>query len=169
MEDSLIIRFADTDDINTIGFLAQQIWPAAYGEIISAEQMEYMLKMMYSPVSLTEQMTVKKHQFVIAELDENPVGFASFSSEDESVCRLHKLYVLPGIQGKGLGKALIDFVKDAIYPGATVLRLGVNKQNKAIQFYKKQGFVIIQDLVTDIGSGYVMDDYIMEVKITNEA
>lgn len=165
MENDVLIRFADTEDINTIGFLAQQIWPVAYGEIISREQMDYMLNMFYSPASLTQQIKTDKHQFVIAELDENPVGFASYSTADGLIYRLHKLYILPGIQGKGLGKALIDFIKAAIAPGATALQLGVNKNNKAIKFYEKQGFVIIKDVVTDIGHGFVMDDYIMEQKL----
>src|SRR5918993_3640810 len=111
MNNELVIRLADADDINTIGFLAQQIWPHAYGSILKQEQITYMLKLFYNPDALIEQMQKQKHQFVMAELDEEPVGFASFGAQAEAgIYKLHKLYVLPGNQGKGLGKALLDFV-----------------------------------------------------------
>ena len=43
--------------------------------------------------------------------------------------------------------------------------LNVNKYNNAIHFYMKQGFTKVKDEVIDIGNGYVMDDYVMEVAI----
>ncbi|HSC37749.1 MAG TPA: GNAT family N-acetyltransferase, partial [Chitinophagaceae bacterium] len=147
MEQAIAIRQADLDDINTIGFLAQQIWPQAYGEILTAAQIAYMLQLMYNPTSLKDQMTKQRHQFLVVELDDEPVGFASFSNTGKNgLFKLHKLYVLPNIQGKGLGKALINAVLDEIRPlGATALQLGVNRRNKAISFYEKSGFSIIAE------------------------
>src|SRR5882762_6210459 len=154
MEQAIAIRQADLDDINTIGFLAQQIWPQAYGHIISQEQIAYMLQLMYNPTSLKDQMLKQRHHFLVAELDDEPVGFASFSKIDQNgLFKLHKLYVLPNIQGKGLGKALINAVLDEIQPlGATALQLGVNRRNKAISFYERSGFNIIAEKDTDIGN-----------------
>src|SRR6478609_5995119 len=97
MDNELVIRYADVDDINTIGFLAQQIWPEAYGSILKPEQISYMLKLFYSPDSLMSQMKKQKHSFVLAELEEEPVGFASFGALDKTgLFKLHKLYVLTG-------------------------------------------------------------------------
>jgi ribosomal protein S18 acetylase RimI-like enzyme len=39
--------------------------------------------------------------------------------------------------------------------------LQVNKDNKAVEFYKKVGFHIEKEALFDIGHGFVMDDYIM--------
>ena len=160
----LVIRFADLDDIPTIGYLAQQIWPVAYGAILSKEQLEYMLDMSYSPDSLTDQITKQHHHFLIAELDEDAVGFASFSvTEDEGVHKLHKIYVLPQTQGTGVGRALLSFVTEQILEeGATTLRLNVNRHNKARDFYEKQGFQVTKEVDIEIGNGYQMNDYIME-------
>ena len=165
MENELLIRFADTEDINTIGFLAQQTWPTAYGPILSQEQISYMLNLFYAPPALNEQM--KNHQFVIAELNEEPVGFASFASIDvPDTYKLHKLYILPDTQGKGIGKALLDFVVDEIkQKDAAALHLGVNRFNPAVKFYEKLGFTKLKEEKTDIGSGFVMDDFIMELKL----
>lgn len=163
MEESLIIRKADLEDINEIGFLANDIWPKVYHDMISMDQIRYMLTLFYNPESLRKQMTELHHNFLIAEMDQVPVGFASFSVLNEEICKLHKLYVQPGIQGKGLGKALVEAVLDECFElGAKILRLNVNRNNKAIGFYKKMDFVITGEENLDIGEGYFMDDYVME-------
>jgi ribosomal protein S18 acetylase RimI-like enzyme len=74
--------------------------------------------------------------------------------------------VLPSEQGKGLGKLLIDkAIEIAIAQNQKAIFLNVNKYNKARFFYEKLGFTIVKDEVIDIGNGYVMDDYVMEVAI----
>jgi len=164
MDADLSIRFADLDDINTIGFLAQQTWPKTYQEILSPEQLRYMLQLFYSPGSLRHQMLEEKHSFLIVEEDEDPIGFASWSpSAEEGVYKLHKLYVLPGRQGKGLGKAILDFIYEDLRAGeAKSLRLNVNRHNKARQFYERMGFTVIGEEDLDIGNQYFMNDYVME-------
>ena len=44
-------------------FLAQQIWPTAYGDILRQEQISYMLNLFYSPDALMDQMKKLKHSF----------------------------------------------------------------------------------------------------------
>lgn len=166
MENELQIRPADTDDINTIGWLAQQIWPAAYRDILSGDQLQYMLHLIYSPDSLKAQME-KNQLFILAELNEEPVGFASYSKiSGERVFKLHKLYVLPDFHGKGLGKALLDFVtNEASSLGAMTLRLNMNRYNKARGFYERSGFSIVGEEDVDLGNNYYMNDFIMEKAI----
>lgn len=164
MEEELIIRPADLEDINLIGYMAQQVWPVAYRDILQPEQLQYMLNLFYSPASLKKQMTVNHHQFLVAEHGSEPVGFASFSQQDDPVLyKLHKLYVLPGLQKKGIGKALLESVVDAVSAiDGKKLQLNVNRDNKARHFYEKHGFNIIGEEDIDIGSGYFMNDYVME-------
>jgi len=167
MEQEVAIRQADLDDINTIGFLAQQIWPQAYGDILSKEQLAYMLHLIYNPSALKDQMLKQHHNFLVAELEDEPVGFASFSKTGSNgAYKLHKLYVRSDIQGKGLGKALINAVLEEIVPQqAETLYLNVNRRNKARLFYEKLGFEIIGEENIDIGSGYYMTDFVMEKKL----
>ena len=161
----LEIRFAEREDINTIGYLAHEIWPQAYADILTSEQLSYMLDLLYKPTSLSRQMN-QQHIFLIAELDEEPSGFASFSEMEPGLFKLHKLYVLPGLHGKGVGRALLDFVTaECVSRGGTTLLLNVNRHNKAINFYKKNGFRIIREEDVDIGNGYYMNDYVMSKAI----
>jgi len=77
--------------------------------------------------------------------------------------KLYKLYLLPEMHGRGLGSRLLQHVEREVWAGAgRRLILSVNKRNtKAITAYKRNGFAIVESVVTDIGGGFVMDDYVM--------
>ena len=162
MSEALVIRTADQDDISTIGYLAYEVWPVTYKEILGPEQLAYMLQLFYSPQALEQQILKLKHQFIIAEIDLEEVGFASFSKVSPAIWKLHKLYVLPGLQGKGIGRALVDMLEEEVRTnnGAHLI-LNVNKNNKALHFYESLGFVIEKNELIDIGNGFVMDDYVL--------
>jgi GNAT superfamily N-acetyltransferase len=167
MDETLSIRPGDLDDINTIGFLAQQIWPSTYGEILTNEQLQYMLNLFYSPAALRRQMVDERHQFLVVEQGEEAIGFAAWSdTEEQGIFKLHKLYVLPGVQGKGLGRSMLQFIfQDIRGEGAKALRLNVNRYNTARQFYERMGFHVIKEEDVPIGQGYFMNDYVMEVAV----
>ena len=163
----ITIKSAEVSDLQVIHQLAHDIWPSAYGDILSGSQLEYMLDKIYSLASLQDQLSILKHQFIIVLEDEDPVGFASFSPHENNpvVYHLNKIYVLPRQQGKNIGKQVLDYVINEIKSaGATSLQLNVNRNNKALSFYEKQGFEIIREEDIDIGEGYFMNDYVMELK-----
>ena len=163
----ITIKSAEVSDLQVIHQLAHDIWPSAYGNILSGSQLEYMLDKIYSLASLQDQLSILKHQFIIVLEDEAPVGFASFSPHENNpvVYHLNKIYVLPRQQGKNIGKQVLDYVINEIKSsGATSLQLNVNRNNKALSFYEKQGFEIIREEDIDIGEGYFMNDYVMELK-----
>ena len=74
--------------------------------------------------------------------------------------------MLPETQGTGLGRHFFELVKEKVIENnQKAVFLNVNKYNKALFFYEKLGFTIVKDEVIDIGNGYVMDDYVMEVAV----
>lgn len=167
MSTTLHIREAGVHDIAIIREIATITWPVAYGSYISKAQLDYMLDMMYSDNSLLEQIN-KGHQFYIAEHNSTPIGFASVSKEEDNTCKLNKLYVLPTAQKTGAGKALLQkTINYATSHSASCLFLQVNKQNNAQHFYSKHGFIVREASILEIGGGYLMDDYIMELAFTN--
>jgi GNAT superfamily N-acetyltransferase len=164
----LSIRNAHTKDIPLIRKLCFQIWPQTYADIISQEQIDYMLDLMYSETSLKKQMTEESCKFILIYDDSEPAGFASYGETEPSVYKLHKIYILPNQQGKGTGKFSIDYIITEIKKDkAKALQLQVNRRNKARYFYEKLGFTVIREFDFDIGSGFVMDDYLMELKLSN--
>ncbi len=153
------------EDLGIIKELAQKIWPFAYGEILSVDQLEYMLEQFYSIDSLTMQMDTLNHEFFLAKNNDAPVGFISLSVSkvDPCVFILHKIYVLPESQGKNIGKTLLHFaIEKTKQDGGEALQLNVNRYNKALQFYEKNGFEVILEEDIDIGNGYFMNDFRME-------
>lgn len=158
----IIIRPASPGDIPVIQHISFKTWPVAYGNILSREQLSYMLEKMYSSRSLLEQMN-NRHWFFLALHDHSPVGFASFSRLEQETFKLHKLYILPESQKTGAGKELLQFVETAAKNlGGKLLQLNVNRNNNAKFFYEKNGFSIIKQEDIDIGDGYFMNDYVME-------
>ena len=158
------IKPVGIESLETIRRLAYEIWPHAYGEILSGEQLDYMLTKFYSTTSLAHQIKKLKHRFILVYTNKKPVGFASFSQhvEAEKIFHLNKIYVLPNQQGKNIGKQLLNYVINKIKEfGAKSLRLNVNRNNIALHFYKKQGFEIIGEEDIDIGNGFFMNDYVM--------
>lgn len=81
--------------------------------------------------------------------------------------KLHKLYIHPDCQRQGLGPRLLHHVESvARTSGRIIVVLTVNKKNaKAIAAYRKHGFTIRESVVTDIGGGFVMDDYVMAKQV----
>jgi diamine N-acetyltransferase len=156
------IRNASDRDIPLIRDLTFRIWPQTYSSILSQQQIDYMLEMMYSESSLQKQMT-EGCQFIIVYDNETPVGFASVQEIKPAIFKLHKIYILPSQQGKGTGRFVIDYIlKDLKQKGASALQLQVNRFNKAKDFYDKLGFTVIDEKDFDIGDGYFMNDYVMQ-------
>ena len=147
--------------------LTKKIWPVAYGEILSKAQLDYMIDKFYNETALRE-LIQKGHVFYLAQDDnEKYVGFVSYELNSEpNKTKIHKIYVLPETQGTGLGRQFFELVKEkAIENNQNAIFLNVNKYNNAIHFYTELGFAKVKDEVIDIGNGYVMDDYVMEVVI----
>jgi len=157
-------------DIQIIRELANQIWREHYPTIISQEQIEYMLTRRFTYDRVKEQL----QQGVIYEIinDGNrDIGYLSYEKDvDNSAVNLHQIYILLSEHGKGYGQATLNRVMDyGRKQNLQTAELYVNKNNtKAIKAYKRAGFVIVQELVMDIGNGFIRDDYKMQRSLIDE-
>jgi GNAT superfamily N-acetyltransferase len=162
----MIIRDATVSDIGVIHQLAHEIWWPAYKNIISDEQIVFMLDRIYSEAALKQQMD-EGVNFLIAEYDDKPSGFAAYSLTEpfEMIFKLHKLYILPSEQGKGTGRELLDRVGElARKQLGTILELNVNRSNPALGFYKKSGFEIWKTVDIPYYQ-FFLNDYVMRKKL----
>ncbi len=155
---------ATTDHIYNIQVLSNVIWPVTFSNILSQEQIAYMMDMMYSTSSLEKQMKELNHHYLLAEEDGEYLGYLSYELNYKGmpITKIHKIYVLPSVQGKGVGRLFINVVSElALKNNNTLLSLNVNRYNKAIDFYKRMGFDFFTNENIDIGNGFLMEDYVM--------
>jgi diamine N-acetyltransferase len=151
------------EHLAAIAVLAAIIWRAHYPGIISNEQIGYMLSRMYDVEVMRKEL---KNGIAYDRLliNRELCGFASYGpTPNNDELKLHKLYVHPDCQRRGYGARLLNRVESvARERGLASVVLTVNKRNaKAIAAYRKNGFTIRESIVTDIGGGFVMDDYVM--------
>nr|MBI1230905.1 GNAT family N-acetyltransferase [Cytophagales bacterium] len=166
-------RLATEEDIPLIQRIANETWPVAFADILTSEQLRYMLDMMYSTSSLLQQMRHKEHIFILSGTEiENPLGFAAFEFNlgGLPVTKIHKAYILPEAQGRGLGKRLFSWIyQESLKKGIYRICLNVNRNNfRALAFYEKSGFEITGQENIPIGRGYLMEDYILEKTLSAE-
>lgn len=164
----LVLRKATTKDCDLIHDMAANVFPATYCEILSKEQLEYMFEWMYAPHNILKQMEVDHHVYFIAYQDGEPCGYVSVEQQDTDLFHLQKIYVLPHFQGRHIGdflfRSAINYIKE-IHPSPCLMELNVNRDNKALHFYKRMGMRILREGDFHIGNGYYMNDYIMGLRI----
>ncbi len=167
------ISKASGEDIMCIHDMAQVVFRHTYREILSPEQMEYMMDWMYSPANLQKQLD-EGHVYYIAYRDGKACGYASVQAEgiaDDGrlLFHLQKIYVLPSEQGYGLGRSLFDsvvaHVREAAGGCEARIELNVNRSNPSIGFYQHLGLKILRQGDFHIGNGFYMNDYIMGLEV----
>lgn len=162
------IQRATEDHIFAIQSLSDVIWPHTFGEILTKDQIAYMMDMMYSTESLEKQMYELNHQYLLVEEDGEYLGYLSYelNYKGRKTTKIHKIYVLPSIQGRGIGRFFINAVEEiAKENDNNTLSLNVNRYNKALDFYKRLGFEIVGVEDIDIGNGFLMEDYILNKRL----
>lgn len=147
-------------DCGTIAALAEAIWKVHYPAIITMEQIDYMLELMYSETALRRQME-EGQQFYLLHTDQSTVGYISFTDHGVGDFFLHKFYLRNDLRGKGLGTFFLQETLRIMGQPVSV-RLTVNRQNyTSINFYFKNRFIIEKVADFDIGNGYQMNDFVM--------
>ncbi|MBD2704115.1 GNAT family N-acetyltransferase [Spirosoma sp. BT702] len=167
----IAITDVSESDLSIIQDIAHRTWPSTFEAILSPTQISYMLEIMYSLDSLKAQIQDKNHVFLLAkdQTDDEPLGYVSYelNYKKEPLTKVHKIYLLPSSQGKGVGRLLIDKVAEiAQCNGNNRLGLNVNRFNKALQFYERMGFLMVGQEDIDIGEGFLMEDFILEKQLT---
>ena len=163
---TLQIRRATLEDLPAISELAGRIWRAHYPGILSGAQIEYMLHRMYDVDQLRRDLAAGVVYELVGE-GERALGFCGYEQLSGGELKLHKLYVEVSEHGRGIGSMVLRHVEEeARRRGLSRVVLGVNRFNeKAIRAYRRNGFAIREELKTDIGGGFVMDDFIMEKRL----
>ena len=144
--------------------VAERTWPRTYAGIIPEAQIPYMIGRMYAPEAIRRD-TAAGTPFFLVKADGRTAGVCSADlgrRDEDGGAELHKLYVLPWYWGRGVGRWVLDELsRRCREAGASSVWLRVNKQNvHAQKAYRAAGFAKERAVCTDIGEGFVMDDFV---------
>jgi len=155
------------ENISTTAALAKEIWTEHYTPIIGSAQVSYMVEQFQSEKAMRHQISFENYSYYLISDENHIVGYFALVFEPDHLF-LSKLYVRKECRRKGYAAAALTFIKSlAAEKDLQKIRLTVNKKNTgSIAAYEYFGFKKVQDVVTDIGAGFVMDDYIMEYPIS---
>ena len=162
------VRQATVEDCPLIQRMAQEVFPATYREILSPEQLDYMMEWMYSLESLRRQMEEEGHVYFIAYEECEPCGYVSVQPEGDDLFHLQKIYVLPYFQrahcGSFLFRQVLRYIR-GVHPAPCRMELNVNRQNPALKFYERMGMRKVREGDFPIGHGFYMNDFIMGMEV----
>ena len=158
-----MIEVKKVTNIRDLAQLTSEIWHEYWVEILSPEQINYMVEKFQSEEAITKQIAEENYTYFYIEQDNNIAGYIGLSKKEDYLF-LSKLYIKKEFRHQGIGTQVFEFIKDfALKNNYKKIILTVNKYNSnTIKAYNKWGFKEIDSVVTDIGNGFVMDDYIME-------
>jgi GNAT superfamily N-acetyltransferase len=164
------IPVTDEEEIATVSALADEIWREHYPDIISNEQIVYMLECFQSKSAIRKQIDDGYHYALIL-IEGKPAGYLAVQADPgEKSLFISKIYLCQGMRGKGGGHAASEYItRLARENGCSRIWLTVNRMNRiAIKAYQRWGFTVTGEVVADIGEGFVMDDYRMEKQLPQD-
>lgn len=170
------------EEVEALAHMAYVIWNEYWPALIGQEQTDYMVEKFQSLNAFRTDIADNGYEywFIMEQDDETPaelgqaspaphiVGYTGGHREAETNrFFISKIYLLKEHRGKGLCSATIRFYEELCRNrGLGAMYLTVNKANEmGLRAYKGNGFEVIDAVETDIGEGFIMDDYIMEKKV----
>lgn len=147
-----------------------RLWHSTYDTLLGKEQVAYMTKKFQSAEAIENQLAGGKYRYYHVVAGEENIGYCGVCLEETKLF-LSKLYLKENCRGRGLGQKALECVAAlAEAEGKRCVYLTVNKQNaRAIRAYEKFGFQRTESLCSDIGQGYVMDDYVYEYRLKDSS
>ena len=161
-----MISCKKVQNIYELSILASEIWHEYWVEILSAEQIDYMVEKFQSENAIKNQIEKENYVYFFIQYNSENIGYIGLSKKSDYLF-LSKFYIKKDYRNKGFGTKVFEFIKDFANENSyKKIQLTVNKNNKnTINAYNKWGFENVNSVVSPIGNGFVMDDYIMEYNL----
>ena len=158
-------------EVEELARLAAHIWNEYWPALIGADQTRYMVEQFQSLEVIRRDMAENAYEywFVRSAEDGRVVGYTGGHVEPETNrFFISKIYLLAEERGRHFASAIIAFYDDLCRErGLDAMYLTVNKHNElGTRAYIAKGFQVIDAVETDIGEGFIMDDYIMEKRVS---
>jgi len=135
-----------------------------YGSHEYQQMIQMRTDILRKPLGLTfnrDDLEKEKEEILIGAFeDEKMLGCCMLVREDAKSCRLRQMAVLNNLQGKGIGRALMNFAEN-IARDQGYRKLIMHARKTAIGFYEKLGYSVVGDEFLEV----TIPHYIMEKKL----
>ncbi|AIQ47145.1 GNAT family acetyltransferase [Paenibacillus sp. FSL R7-0273] len=162
----MFTRVETVEETAEVARLAAEIWREYYVSIITMEQIDYMIGRFQSVQAITEQIHQQGYGYYLVHNRDSAVGYFS-ARQEEGKLFLSKFYIGKEYRGRGYASQAMGFLEQLCQDHSlSHIWLTVNRHNSSsIAVYEKKGFRTVREQVSDIGNGFVMDDFVMEKEI----
>lgn len=159
----MFVPVKSPSQMEMIARLARAIWSEHYIPIIGKDQTDYMVEKFQSAKAVRRQIEQEAFHYFLIIPNKKAIGYLAVQPRENDLF-LSKIYVECAGRGNGFGRAALQFTEQLAQKfGKPTVTLTVNRNNRAsIAAYERCGFRIIDEVVAEIGSGFVMDDYVMQ-------
>ncbi|WP_027379338.1 GNAT family N-acetyltransferase [Chryseobacterium daeguense] len=158
---TIIINKAVSEDLETLQTIGRETFYETFAKDNSEEEMQNYLDESFSAEKLMGELNNPDSLFFIAWEEDQPVGYLKVNSgkaqtelQDETSLEIERIYVKSSHHGKKVGQLLYDkALETAEQQKKKYLWLGVWEENlKAVNFYKKNGFVEFDKHIFRLGN-----------------
>ena len=163
---------SNVDQLQKIG---RQTFSETFAEGNSAENMKNYLDEGFSTQKLRAELNDKNAEFYFAMLDNTVIGYLKLNFgqsqtelQDDKALEIERIYVAKEYHGKNVGQLLYNkAIQIATQKNADYVWLGVWEENpRAINFYKKNGFVEFDKHIFKLGNDE-QTDIMMKLKLND--
>ena len=154
------------DDIRIISSIGCSVWREAYEGIVPKDQVEYMLERFQSFEAMKEQIESEGYTYLMIKDGARNIGYAGYVPRGDRLF-LSKIYIVKDYRGHGYSGPVFAHLRDVARSlGLKGVYLTVNRDNeRSISVYRHEGFEIVESQDNPIGEGFVMHDYVMEMRV----
>ena len=163
------VKVEDETLIKKVSVLAQEIWQEHYVPMIGKAATDYIVKNSQSFEAMKDQINNAGYSYYAFMKDNEPIGYFAIVPEGEKLF-LSKFYLHKSERGNGYASKAFEFMSDyCIKNGFKAIQLITNRNNKnTIKVYLHSGFEIVEEQINDLGNGFIMEDYLMEMRVTDD-
>jgi GNAT superfamily N-acetyltransferase len=146
------IKTCTQDDINDLIEVSTKSYSEHYAYLWLDDGTNYIAKN-FNADQIRKEISNPNSVFFLIRDGQQSVGLIKLNIDYQSnnfledpALELERIYLIKGSSNKGIGKKAIEFVIDfARHKGKKIICLKAMQSSKAVEFYKKQGFTIVDE------------------------
>ena len=151
------------DNINELANLAKDIWFEYWQTTLSISQIYYMVNKFQSEISLYDQIVNANFQYYFIQENGENIGYFGFKIYDDYL-KLYQFYLKKDFRNRNFGnKTFLKIKTFCKQNNLNKIQLKIAKQNiKSHKIFEYWGFKFVNSLITRIGNGYTLEEFVME-------